>query len=1111
MGKVSKLLKISMLALLVCWQAGHAQVTTSSLSGRVTDGRETLAGATVKATHEPSGTVYGVITNSEGRYAIQGMRTGGPYKVEFRYIGFANYDENNVYLQLGETFVLDAQMSESETLLSEVVITGMATKFTTEKTGATTNINNQQINLLPTINRSIQDISRLSPYANGMSFAGGDGRSSNLTVDGANLNNNFGLSSALPGGGNPISLDAIEEVQVVIAPFDVRQTNFIGGGVNAITKSGTNTIKGSAYTYLRNQDLRGNKIGDRDFGDRAKESRTVYGATLGGPIIKNKLFFFGNIEYEKSPQQVITWRASTDGVSDGSTISRTTESDLQRVADHLKSKYGYDPGSYKDFPAEETNLKYLLRLDWNINDANKLSLRYNHTKNMGWNPPNGNSTDGSYRDNNKNRVGQHSFSYANSMYSMDNVVNSATIELNSRLNPNMSNQLLATYSLIKDVRGSTSDPFPFIDIMSGDIATGAAALDPYISAGYELFTWNNGVTNKVTTVTDNFTYYLNKHKLTAGISYEYQYADNNYMRNGTGYYRYASVSDFINGAAPVDFTLTYGANGNKTPSNAVAFGQLGFYVQDEWNVLDNLKITAGVRGDNLMFLNDIMTNNAIRDLDFGGRHIDTGKWPQSRINWSPRLGFTFDPLKDKSLIVRGGTGLFVGRLPLVFFTNMPSNAGMNQLLMQVQTRFNATDGSVTSRDERLDLLTGGMITNVDEMIQRLGFQTEVTPEMGSVPSGIAGVDPNFKMPQVWKSALAVDYQIPVQFPFTVTAEAMYTKNINAVMLDNYNVKKPDGSWDRMSGADNRYIYPSDYRYYNNIATACVLTNTNEGYGYTFNLTLNAKPVKNLDLMVAYTRTEMKEVSGMPGSAAQSAWQGLPTIDGPNVSKAQRSQYVIPDQVIGSLSYRIPYLKNSMASTFSLFYRGYSPYSNSFVYTNDINGDGLSSDLIYIPKDPGEIKFRDITRTEQDGTITVLHTAQQQSDAFFAFIEQDGYLKKHKGQYAEAYAARPPMVHKFDFRFLQDFRVKIGSTVNTLQFSLDVLNVGNLLKSTWGVNKTMAALNYGQILTYAGRDENNVPSFTMVTVRDALPTQSYETYVDYGQCWSLQIGLRYIFN
>ena len=1103
MRKISKLLTITMLILLACWQAGYAQVTTSSMSGSISDGNESLPGATVIATHEPTGTVYGAVTTGNGRYAIQGMRTGGPYKISIQYIGFATQTRENIFLQLGETYILDAQLSESATSLSEVVITaGRITKFTTEKTGASTNINNEQMRLLPTINRSISDMARLSPYANGMSFAGGDGRSSNLTIDGANLNNNFGLSSTLPGGGNPISLDAIEEVQIVVAPFDVRQTNFIGGGVNAITKSGTNTIKGTAYTYYRNQDMRGNKIGDRDFGiddkgqkiDRPKESRTVYGATLGLPIIKNKLFFFGNVEFEKSPQQVIFWRASKDGVSDLQTISRTKESDLQAVSDHLKNRYGYDTGSFRDFPAEETNLKYLLRLDWNINDAHKFSLRYNHTKNTGWNPPNGNSNDAGTRSN-VMRVSAHSMSYANSMYSMDNIVNSVTGELNSRFSDKMSNQLLATYSLIKDVRGSTSSPFPFIDILSADITDGTDPMNSYIAAGYELFTWNNGVTNKVMTVTDNFTYYLNAHKLTAGISYEYQYADNNYMRNGTGYYRYAGLNDFLNGAAPIDFALTYGANGNKTPSNAVSFGQLGVYVQDEWNLMDNLKITLGVRGDNLSFLNDIMTNNAIKALDFGGRHIDTGIWPKSRINWSPRLGFTYDLLKDKSLIIRGGTGLFTGRLPLVFFTNMPSNAGMNQLLMRVTTTYN-NDGSVNVRDPRLDLLAGGMLTDVDEMIKTMGFQTTVTPDMGSVPSSIAGVDPNFKMPQVWKSALAVDYQLPVTFPFTATIEGMYTKNINAVMLENYAVRSGEAAgWEKFSGPDNRYIYPSNF-YYNNVRDACVLTNTNEGYGYTFNITLKAQPLRYLDLMLAYTRTEMKEISGMPGSNASSAWQNLVTVNGPNLNKVQRSQYVVPDQVIGSFSYHIPYAKDHLGSTISLYYRGYSPYANSFMYSNDMNGDGISYDLIYIPKQKGDIKF----------------VTPEDENAFFTFMEQDSYLKKHKGEYAESYAARPPFVHKFDLRFLQDFGIKAGKTRNTLQFSLDILNVGNLLKSTWGVNKNMAPSNYGRILTYVKDPENpTVPTYSMIKVNGAYPTKTYEPYLHYGQCWSMQIGLRYIFN
>lgn len=1084
-----------MLSLVIGSVTLMGQVTTSSLSGKVEDNSgELLPGATVVATHVPSGTRYGALTNTQGLFSIQGMRPGGPYTLAVSFVGYKTVSYTDITLYLGETTTINSTLSESLTEVTEVVVVGeKPSKFNTTKTGATTNITGTQMTLMPTINRSINDMARISPYANGMSFAGGDGRSSNFTVDGSNLNNNFGLSTNLPGGGNPISLDAIEEVQVVIAPFDVKQSNFIGGGVNAITKSGTNTLKGTAYTYQTNQNMRGNKIGDHDFGDRAKESNSIYGFSLGGPIIKNKLYFFANLEYETTPQQVIRWRASTNGVTDEQTISRTTEQDLQLVADHLKEKYGYETGSYKNFPANLSNLKYLVRLDWNINEANKLSVRFNHTKNTAWNPPNGNSTDGSYRDQSKNRVSQWSMSYANSMYSQDNIVSSGSLELNSKVSATMANQLLATYSDLNDVRGSTSSPFPFIDIMSGDIATGAEALAPYISAGYELFTWNNGVKNRIITVTDNFTYIVDAHKVTAGANFEYQMADNNYMRSGTGYYRYASVSDFLTGAVPVDFALTYGTNGELVPSNAVAFNQIGLYVQDEWSPTRDFKLTFGVRADNITFVNDIMTNNAILGLNFGGRSINTGNWPTSKINYSPRVGFTWDMAGDKSLVLRGGTGLFVGRLPLVFFTNMPSNAGMNQILMKLSTKFNA-DGTVDTTDPLLALLAGDIITDPNEMIERLGFQTVVTPEDGSIPSSIAGVDPSFRMPQVWKSSLAVDYKVPADFPLSVTAEAIFTKNINAVRLENYAVKNPTETWQKFSGLDDRYIFPADYLY-TSVKDAAVLVNTNKGYGYTFNLTLNSEPVENLNMMVAYTRTEMKEVSGMPGSNANSAWVGLITVNGPNNATVQRSQYVVPDKMIGSLSYRIPYMKNHMASTIGLFYSGFTPYNNTYRYSTDMNGDGVNNDLIYIPAKRGDIKF----------------TTPEDENAFFAFMEQDKYLSKHKGGYAEAYAARSPWVNRFDFRFVQDFSIKAGTSRNTLQLTVDVLNAGNLLNSKWGVYKNMAGSNNGAILKYDGRDSNNVPSFSMVKVGGQYPTETFSTYLHVSQVWRLQVGLRYIFN
>lgn len=976
-------------------------------------------------------------------------------------------------------------MAPSSQELNEVVVLGSGSKFSNEKTGASLNITTDQMVQLPTINRSISDMARLSPYANGMSFAGGDGRSTNFTVDGANFNNNFGLSSALPGGGNPISLDAIDEMQVVIAPYDVRQSNFIGGGVNAITKSGTNTFKGSAYTYQYNQNMHGDKVaGERV--TRPEESEHTYGFTLGGPIIKNKLFFFANVEYTKTPETVITWRARGDGesASVNDKISEAKASDLQKVSDFLKNNYGYDTGSYTDFPADESNLKLLGRIDWNINEKNKLSVRYNYTKNTAWNAPNATSMDGGSRMKDS-RVGQYGMSYANSMYSMNNKVNSLAFDLNSRFTNNISNQLLFTYTYIQDVRGSKSSDFPFIDILTTD-ADGTQR--PYISAGYELFTYNNAVNNKIFNVTDNFTYYAGAHKITAGLSFEHQYANNAYMRNGTGYYRYNSLDDFLSGKAPDIFALTYGFNGNKNPNAQVTFNQIGFYAQDEWNISQAFKLTYGVRLDELIFDNgDLSANNAINALDFGGRHLDVSKWPDPHMQVSPRVGFTYDVFKDGTLRFRGGTGLFAGRLPLVFFTNMPSNAGM------VQNNYATNDPSIVGKM----IQNGKLLTNTDEMIKAAGLPTTKTADQGTAPSTIGGVDKNFKMPQVWKSSIAVDYKVPVSFPLSVTGEFMYTKNINAVYIDNWNIK-PSDTWQRFNGADNRLIYPENYKY-NAKNDAYVLSNTHKGHGWTGNVTVNAQPVKDLNLMLAYTHTEFKELSGLPGNAPSSTWQGMYTVDGPNFADVQRSQYVVPNKVIGSITYSLPFFAGENAGNtlhLSVYYTGSSSYGNNYYYNGDMNGDGIKNDLMYIPRNDSEIKFKD----EKDRA------------PFWAFVNQDSYLKNHKGQYAESYAARAPWVNRFDARIAQDFWIKAGKTKNMLTISLDFMNIGNMFNSKWGVSKSNTnTTNGGRLLKYEGKDSNNTPIFSLYRDKNGnAPTQSYDYSVDWGQAWRMQVGVRYTF-
>ena len=1078
-----------------------AQLTTSSLNGLVADASgEPVIGAAVIATHTESGTSYATVTNNEGRYYINGMRAGGPYKVEVSCLGYRTVAFTDVTLQLAESLSLNAKLEDDAQMLSEAIVISNATsKFAAEKTGAATNISNRQIADLPTVSRSITDVTRLSPYGgNGMSFAGADGRTANFTVDGANFNNNFGLNDGLPGGGSPISIDAIEEMQVVISPYDVRQTNFIGGGVNAITKSGTNTFKGSAYIYHRNENMRGDTVeGETVAGARDKDRNTTYGFTLGGPIVTNKLFFFANFEYSKIPTVANRWRGSTDGVGNAdANISRTTLEDLEKVSKFLKDKYGYETGSWTDFPANESNMKVLARLDWNINDKNHLALRYNYTLNKAWSSPNSSSMDGGTRSA-YGRTSLYGMSYANSMYSIDNVVHSLSLDLNSRISDNLSNQFLATLSLLNDVRGTDSSDFPFIDIRNDD---GSAPM-PYISAGYELFTWNNAVHNTHIGIKDDITWYGGKHKVTAGINYEYQMADNSYMRNGTGYYRYLSLDDFLNERAPEVVCLTYGYDGEENPAARVQFHKLGLYAQDEWQANENFKLTYGVRFDGLFFDNkDLMTNNAILALNYGVahdkqnpdehvdgcRHIDTGKWPNSNISVSPRVGFVWDVLGDKSLKFRGGTGLFSGRLPLVFFTNMPSNSGMVQYQAILGPKGDQVDMSQFA----------GKILNRKELYNKLvelGYPTTIKPEDGTLPSAISAVDPKFKMPQVWKTSLAIDYAFPTSFPFSVSAEAIYNKTVNGVCLTDWNVKPVDG-FTRFNGVDNRPIYQKGNYLYTS-KSAYVLENTHRGYGWSATASINMEPVKGLYLSAAYTHTASKEITGMPGSNASSVLNYMGTVNGPNDPGLHNSQYVTPDRFFANLSY-----SDKCGNHFGIIYETWrGGYNYSYMTQNDINGDGYNYDLIFIPTD------------EQVANGDFRFVSEEDADRFLDYVHNDKYLSKHQGEYAEAYSVYSPWVHRIDFSYKHDFKVRIGKSVNTLQLSFDLKNALNLFNSNWGVSKYMNPdLGEGRILKYEGVDKEGYATFSTAKAYSGT-TETWQRLHSIGQCWYASVGIRYMFN
>ncbi len=1069
--------------MLVSFNVANAQVTSSGMTGLVSDPNgEPVIGATVVATHEPSGTTYSGLSNIDGRFNFQGMRNGGPYSVEFSYIGYKTTIINEISLQLGNVSSINIKMEEDTQLIGEVVVVSHGSKLTGVKTGNSTNISSVQMESLPSTDRSISDFTRLSPYsgADG-SFGSMDTRMNTFTVDGANLNNNFGLSSgALPGGGNPISIDAIEEIQVNIAPFDVRQTNFIGAGISAITKSGTNEVSGSAYSYFTNENLRGNSVNGTDLGERPIEKSTVYGFTLGAPIVKDKLFIFVNGEYTDQPKPLFNWKTSEDGMGDASNyISSVTQEDLTNFKDYLMSEYGYDGGSTTDYVGGTTNYKALVRIDWNINEKNKLALRYNYTNNTYAASPSS-SMPGTSSESGTVSVNSMPLSYNG--YYMSNLVNSFTAELNSVISDDVSNQFLATYTSIKDIRSSDSEAFPFVAIWEDG--------DSFMSAGYELFTYNNALLNDTFTITDNVSINLGSHAITAGAAYEYQFVANSFMPYALGYYRYDSYDAFVNGDAPILYAQTYGYE-DDSPSADLAFGQASAYLQDIYSPLENLKITMGLRVDVPMYYNELEENTAVTAATFAdGEKVQTYKWPTSTPLFSPRVGWNWDVFSDHKLQIRGGTGIFTGRVPLIFFTNMPNNSGMLQ------------NSSVTITDpDLLQYLSGG-IKSAEE-VREIAELSEVFPTSPStsLPGTIASVSEDFKLPQVWKSSIAADIELPLSFPASLTLETMYTKNINAAVMHNANtISTDDASVTTFDGPDNRYYFPDDSKVYDEVSGAYVLTNTSEGYSYSFNATVNARPLPNMQVMFGYAHTQSYELSGNPGSQPSELLNNIPTVNGVNNLELQSSRFLTPNKLVGSLSYRLNY---GMCSTiFGLYYSGYNSGNGSYLFTNDMNNDGVNMDLIYIPSSKDELSFVD-----KNG-----FTAEEQADAFWNFINQDDYLSEHKGEYAEGYAVRLPWVNNFDLRIAQEFKLRTAKKTHTLQLSVDVSNIGNLLNDAWGATQSLR--NSGKILTFEGVDENNVPTYSMYSYYEdgelVLPTDSFMYYNSSSQCWSVQFGVKYTF-
>ncbi|WP_158557066.1 TonB-dependent receptor [Mucilaginibacter conchicola] len=1081
------------------------------MSGTIKDTKgETLIGATIKATHQPSGTNYATTTNADGRFTIPNMRTGGPYTVTVSYIGYQSQTIDNVSLLLGQPYVLNLTLATNGALLAEVKVTASRSKLNTSKTGASTNISTTQIATLPTISRSLGDLTRTTPQASGFSFGGRDARANNLQVDGANLNNNFGLdNNPTPGGGiSPISLDAISEVSVNLAPYDVRQSGFTGAGIFAVTKSGTNTFHGSAYTTYQNQSYFGTNVGNTDISSQIVNSNNkIYGMTLGGPIIKNKLFFFVNGEYEKGAKPGITFIPK--GGSGAGRETTTPVADMKTFADKLQS-LGYDPGAYDNFPNfPSKDHKILAKLDWNIDDVNKLTAKYSELKVEGdISSVNGSSipTNPSFSVTGRsgtisrlpfNRFSNNSSAFNNSNYGFNHSVRTASLELNSNISSRMSNQLIATATKNRDTRFSLGGKFfPTIDIFDG-------AGNNYMSAGSDPFTMNNDVINNIYNITDNFTYYTGKHTLTAGVTYEYQKLQNQFMPGAAGYYAYNSLSDFVNDKAPAAFAYTFSLiPGDDKPYPAdLRIGQIGAYIQDEIN-FDHFKLTLGLRADKANYLLDPIENPAqtaltLPDANGNPTNYNTGKWPTAPILLSPRVGFRWDVLKDNSLVVRGGTGIFTGRIPFVFLTNMP--AGNNMTVYQ---------GNITNPAQ---------LANITFSADPSKYRNLFSPTAGATTgSGIVYIDPNFKFPSVFRTDLAIDKALGNGFTFT--AEGIISKDINAVRMRNANLKTPTGvlvegdqTRPRFVGtgtngallATDRYIYPG-------VNTALVLENTNRGYSAVFTGMLSKSFSNGFYGSLAYTYTDSKDVTANPGSQATSIFNSNPVVGTANSQELYYSQYAIPHRVVANASYRIEYAKH-FASTLSLYYEGAARGNFSYVVNGDLNGDGNSTtDLMFIPKKASDVTFRPYSATVNG--VNYNFTVQQQQAAFEQFIQNSPYLSKHRGEYAKRNSAFLPWYNRLDVSFLQDFYLDVNNgnsktTRHTLQFRADVFNFPNMLNKNWGTVKQTTTTNP---LSYQSVDANGVPTYQWQNINGNLVTNPFQTNISTTSTWYAQLGLRYSF-
>lgn len=1051
--------------------------TTSSMSGSVSSPAETLPGATVVAVHTPSGTTYGTSTNTEGRFSLRNLRVGGPYSVTVTFIGYQEKRYEGINLTLGENYVLNASLSEGVDLQAVDVTAFSNEQLNSDRTGAATKIGNDKILAMPTITRGFNDFTRLTPQANikgdAISIAGANNRYNQVTIDGAVSNDVFGLASSGTNGGqtgtSPISLDAIEEFNVQIAPYDVRYGGFGGGAISAVTRSGTNEIQGSVYGYYRNQDLAGRTPGSLMANPEAERTRyedftdVQWGARLGGAIVKDKLFYF--VSYEQTSN--VTPLAFDPGINNDASQGVTAEEVALAAA--RARELGYDPGTgVGRLEATNESRKIFGRLDWNISDQHKLSFRHAYTK-------------GEAVQINRTPT---NLIFSNGGILRESTTNSSILDLSSSFGSNMSNNLIVGFTSVREPRSAPGEPFPRVNIALGG--------GRFIRMGTEAFSTVNNLEQDIFTLTDNFTIDKGRHTLTFGTHNELYSIYNAFIGQAFGDYQFSSMENWQNGIA-TSAVNQYSRTDNPREGAEFRAAQLGLYAQDEFQVTEKFKLTAGVRLDVPIYLDSPLENedfnNSILGQELGQKNNDM---PKPAFMFSPRVGFNWDVTGDRRTQVRGGTGIFTSRFPFVWVGGAFTQSGV---LLDANQRF-----TPEGQDPNIPFVA-------DPNNQPQRDPTAFTPG-----GRMTVIDQNFKLPQVWRTNIGVDQVLGDGW--IATLDAMYSHSINAFRFTNINLTDPIGN---LNGADDRVVYaqaPADRRRVSNYTEAVFVDNVNEGYSWNISAQLQKSWDFGLYGSVSYSYTRSTDL--FPGTSSQnhSNYYRLASVNGSNNAEVGFNPFDARSRFNALLSYGKEYL-NMGKTTVTLFYNGQTGAPFSYIVQGDVNRSTFSGNnndhfsLIYVPRDASEITFRPITNNQGE----VLQTPEQQWEAFNTFIENDSHLSGRRGEYAERNGARTPFTHQIDIKIMQDVFTNIGSNKNTLQISLDVFNLTNLFNKDWGRQFTYGNSFFDsnfRILRLAGISDDLVPEYTLNAIPNDEPWFTSDSPIG-GSRWSAMIGLRYIFN